>query len=155
MGVLSEHKSAAQMLREEYEAKKKPIEEEYERKRAELQATCSHTDVTDWMEEWWALGHSTGYMVQHCKNCDKEIHRRTSCHICGRTIQDDKIKKVTVETAKKAREEGQKFVLPVGGAYCTDCFSGHPPASAKKNFELATANSWGSLAKPPGKKPYK
>jgi len=120
--------SEAKNLLEEYETKKKPIDEDYQRKLSELQANCPHTKLTDWMDEWWALGHSTGYSVQHCKNCDKEIHRRTSCYICGRSIQDEEIKKFSTEMLKKAREEGKTLVLAVNGAYCANCISGHSPA---------------------------
>ena len=41
----------------------------------ELQANCKHEKSTDWMEEWWAPGHSTGMVVKQCARCGKELER--------------------------------------------------------------------------------
>ena len=41
----------------------------------ELQKECPHKN-TEWAEEWWAPGHSTGYDIQVCKRCRKIIERR-------------------------------------------------------------------------------
>lgn len=51
-----------------------------------LQATCKHERVSDWMEEWWAPGHSTGASVKHCKICNKRTHIQKTmiqCLDCG------------------------------------------------------------------------
>jgi hypothetical protein len=40
--------------------------EEYQQKLKQLQGKdCPHSDETDWMEEWWAPGHSTGRRSKH------------------------------------------------------------------------------------------
>lgn len=46
--------------------------EEFQRKVEELQGKCPHIE-TIWCEEWWAIGHSTGYAVLICKKCNKHL----------------------------------------------------------------------------------
>ena len=41
---------------------------------AELQTYCTHKNITGWIDEEWAPGHSYG-KVRVCKNCDKIIDR--------------------------------------------------------------------------------
>jgi len=55
----------------EFENLKKKHEEEIE----QLQNKCKH-DKKKWMLEWWAIGHSTGYDVLVCLNCNKNIKHR-------------------------------------------------------------------------------
>jgi len=31
---------------------------------------------TDWIEEWWAIAHPTGYQVKRCIVCNKLLERR-------------------------------------------------------------------------------
>jgi len=50
------------------------LREEFERKVKELQERCPHPE-TYWAEEWWAIGHSTGYAVRICKVCNKALER--------------------------------------------------------------------------------
>ena len=38
------------------------LEREFDRKVAILQRRCPHTK-TQWLEHWWAFGHSSGYRV--------------------------------------------------------------------------------------------
>jgi hypothetical protein len=40
-----------------------------------LQSKCKHV-VSDWMDQWWAPGHSSGIQVKVCKICDKTIETR-------------------------------------------------------------------------------
>jgi len=35
----------------------------------ELRENCPHTEISDWMDEWWAIGHSTGRKVRVCLRC--------------------------------------------------------------------------------------
>jgi hypothetical protein len=104
----------------------KPAENRYARELNALIRGCPHKELTDWMDEWWAIAHSTGYMVQQCKRCDKEIHRRTSCHTCGKEILDSDIKK----------GDGSAWNLVGGGCYCPDCFE-----KAKKNPDCRGFNN--------------
>jgi hypothetical protein len=75
------------------------LHEDYEKKLKELQETCPHEEMSDWMEEWWAPGHSTGYQVKTCNECNKILSKKTRCSncdenckpICGKEIIDDEI----------------------------------------------------------------
>jgi len=40
-----------------------------------LQEICLHHNYK-WMNEMWAIGHSTGYKVKVCLNCNKTLERR-------------------------------------------------------------------------------
>jgi hypothetical protein len=115
-----------------------PAKDQFNEELVKMQNSCSHAKLSEWIDEYWAPAHSTGYEVQHCNRCDKEIHRRTSCMVCGSKIQDEKIKQFTVEMCKKARAEGRTISLPVNGTYCIDCFNGNPPAKARSRFKQIT-----------------
>ena len=52
------------------------LTEEYESSVKKLQRTCLHKRKSAWMEQWWALGHSTGYVVRACRNCNKILERK-------------------------------------------------------------------------------
>jgi len=41
-----------------------------------LQGTCPHVAISDWTEEEWALGHSTGRRVRQCLRCEKVMEVR-------------------------------------------------------------------------------
>src|SRR3989304_5984025 len=78
----------------------------------ELRKSCKHEQVSDWSDEWWALGHSTGFQLKVCNMCEKTIHRRTSCYKCEAEIIDDAI----------IKGDGSDN-LPFGGHYCITCAS--------------------------------
>ena len=81
-----------------------------------LRASCKHEKISDWVTEWWALAHSTGFLVRYCKVCETMLHRRTRCSSyfggkqCGRIIVDDEI------------FEGDGTTFPIGGHYCKECW---------------------------------
>jgi len=54
----------------------KQLEEQFEKDVEELQNKCKHQDVSDWMDQWWAVGHTTGYQVKVCNICNKIIEKR-------------------------------------------------------------------------------
>jgi hypothetical protein len=41
-----------------------------------FERSCKHGKLSDWMEEWWAPGHSTGIMVRVCKRCGKIVESK-------------------------------------------------------------------------------
>lgn len=41
-----------------------------------LQKNCKHRKQSNWIEEWWAIGHSTGNEVKVCEFCGKVIKRK-------------------------------------------------------------------------------
>lgn len=48
------------------------LEKEFGRKIKELQRRCKHKKIK-WMDEWWAIGHSTGRKVKVCLICNKRL----------------------------------------------------------------------------------
>lgn len=49
------------------------LESEFEDKVQALRNSCSHGELTDWIEEWWAIAHPTGRLVKACKRCGKIV----------------------------------------------------------------------------------
>lgn len=41
-----------------------------------LQNKCPHEHQSEWIEVWWALGHSTGYKIKRCLDCNKQIDKK-------------------------------------------------------------------------------
>ena len=64
------------------------LEKEFDKKVKELKKICKHKNLSPWSEEWWAMGHSTGFEVKVCKRCRKIIKRRTACMNCGKVVED-------------------------------------------------------------------
>ena len=56
-----------------------------------LRESCKHEKLTDWIEEQWAPGHSTGRKVKVCKYCEK----------------------VMDESRRNNGNEGEDFLLPL------------------------------------------
>ena len=54
----------------------KQLEKEFERKVKELQDKICPHKKTKWMEQWWAIGHSTGYSVKVCLRCNKIVDKK-------------------------------------------------------------------------------
>lgn len=52
-----------------------------------LQIKCKHRKLSDWMEEWWAPGHSSGRQVKVCKFCGKIIKTKGLFDENGREIR--------------------------------------------------------------------
>ena len=44
---------------------------------AELQKKCNHPEISNWMDEWWAPGHSTGRSIKTCRICGKVVKIKT------------------------------------------------------------------------------
>ncbi len=49
------------------------LNKEYEMTLALVQKACKHEEISDWCDEWWAIGHSTGRRVKHCLHCRKRV----------------------------------------------------------------------------------
>ena len=62
------------------------LKEEFDKKVEELRKNCKHEKLSEWMEEWWAVAHPTGYMVKTCRICNQVIERKTACFSCGEEI---------------------------------------------------------------------
>jgi hypothetical protein len=67
--------------------------EKHKKEIEDLQRECKHEKISNWMDEWWAPGHSTGRSVQCCEDCNKIVHSQTPCtgsffHSCQNIIFD-------------------------------------------------------------------
>lgn len=60
----------------------KELQKEFDKKVKELQKTCKHPKISDWMEIWWAIGHSTGNECRCCKFCNFQTHTRGVESVC-------------------------------------------------------------------------
>jgi RNA polymerase subunit RPABC4/transcription elongation factor Spt4 len=85
--------------------------EQYQRDLKHLQETCPHAELTDWNEEWWAPGHSTGREVKACANCNKIVQVRRQCHVCTQWFAEEHLK------------QGDGARLAFGGWYCASCYA--------------------------------
>jgi hypothetical protein len=83
--------------------------EQYQRDLRHLQESCPHDQLTDWMEEWWAPGHSTGRKVKACTNCNKVVQARRRCQGCSGVFLEQHLK------------QGDGHLLPIGSWYCEAC----------------------------------
>jgi len=54
-----------------------------------LRATCTHDDVSDWMEEYWAAGHSTCCSIKVCASCEVVVERRGTHTVFTESSQGD------------------------------------------------------------------
>jgi hypothetical protein len=64
--------------------------EEYQQRLRQLQEKdCPHSEETDWMEEWWAPGHSAGRKVKVCANCNKVMRAKRYCERCGKEFLEE------------------------------------------------------------------
>jgi len=81
------------------------LEKEFEEKVEKLQASCKHEDVSDWIVEWWAIEHPTGWQTKVCKFCNKIVARKTCCATCGNELVED------VDVVKEV----------VSSWYCEEC----------------------------------
>lgn len=88
----------------------KELQEDFNRKVEELKKNCKHPKLSEWMDEWWAMAHSTGFEVQICEVCNTVLHRRTLCSKCSISIQDEEI-----------HEGDGTDRLPIGVYYCQKC----------------------------------
>jgi hypothetical protein len=47
-------------------------------------------ELSDWIPEYWAPGHRTGFEIKTCKRCKIVINRRTRCWHCGSWVEERK-----------------------------------------------------------------
>ncbi len=66
----------------------KKLKKEFDEKVKELRKKCPHKKLSGWCEEWWAIGHGTGFQVKSCMICNEIVKRRTTCEKCGKRTED-------------------------------------------------------------------
>ncbi len=49
----------------------KELRDKHKKEIEEFQKKCKHPEISDWMEEWWGIEHSTGRQVKVCNICEK------------------------------------------------------------------------------------
>jgi len=54
----------------------KELEEKFDKDIEKLQKNCKHKDISKWIDQWWAIGHSTGWQVKVCNICNKVVERK-------------------------------------------------------------------------------
>jgi len=54
----------------------KKLKQKYDADVKQLQESCPHPEISDWMPVQWAPGHYSGYSVKLCKRCGKTLDRR-------------------------------------------------------------------------------
>jgi len=91
----------------------KQLTEEYKKAVEELQESCKHEDVSDWMQEWWALAHSTRYSVRVCNICRKVVDRRTRCNGCSKVFNVRDLKEPTDPN------------VAINTLWCEECYPKH------------------------------
>ncbi len=100
-----------------------------------LKEECKHPEISDWMEEWWAPAHGTGFQVKTCKACEKVIARRTCCRKCGKSTEDYQMGSGT-------------HSRPIGSYYCPACVERtegeikEDEVSQKQMDELGKKGKW-------------
>ena len=85
------------------------MHERHKQELKELQDKCQHPKISDWVDEWWAPAHSTGFQVRTCEVCEKITARRTTCCKCGKVTES-------------YRDGVGTYSRPMGSHYCQDCF---------------------------------
>lgn len=87
----------------------KHLRDEYEKKLKHLQDTCKHPKVSNWVTEYWALAHGTGFQVKICEICWKTVNKKGQCLSCGKEFEGltkygmcpDCVKKLEMKRGKK------------------------------------------------------
>ena len=64
----------------------KSLQDDHEKNLKDLQSTCKHNDISNWMDHMWAAGHYSGYQVKQCNTCWKIISIKTNCNACRKEI---------------------------------------------------------------------
>ena len=55
----------------------KELREKHKKEIEEFQNKCKHPEISSWIDEWWAPGHSSGRQVKLCNICEKIIKTTT------------------------------------------------------------------------------
>ncbi len=85
----------------------KKLKKEFDKKVEELRKKCPHKKLSVWCEEWWSLGHTTGFQVKCCLVCTEIIKRKIICQKCGKWSED--------------YIDGDGKTRPMGEYFCKKC----------------------------------
>ena len=90
------------------------LKNEFDENVKKLRAECTHPDISDWIDEYWAPAHSTGYKVKICNICKKEVERIPPKSDGGHWLKgippltEKDLKKIAKEHIDKQKEEKEK-----------------------------------------------
>ena len=61
----------------------------------ELRQSCPHNIMSEWMDEWWGIGHSTGNVVRICEFCEKVVEKKGVKPVIKTKVSNDKVRNYT------------------------------------------------------------
>lgn len=107
----------------------KELKDEYDKKLKELQETCKHPKVSDWMEYEWSPCHYSGYQVKQCEICWKIVAKKTYCVACNKAIiykEDETLIACDQHLCKECSKKGKYYCFSHKQFYdnprgCTEC----------------------------------
>lgn len=74
----------------------KELYSKYQSDLEELQSSCTHELLSDWMQQEWAPGHFTGGQVKVCVRCEKIIEKEFSFTLPTSEWKDGESQKMTL-----------------------------------------------------------
>lgn len=62
------------------------LKNKYEEDLKNLQENCPHSSISDWVDEYWAPGHSTFKKIKYCRICWKTVEEKDLINLNIHTI---------------------------------------------------------------------
>ena len=88
----------------------KELKYKFDRDMEKLQASCSHKEVSDWIDVMWSPGHYTDYRIKECLICGKVLFKMKTCQGCSETYIIDTDKEDIFDClCEKCREKGNFY----------------------------------------------
>jgi hypothetical protein len=86
----------------------------HEKEIKDLQNNCEHPEDqrSEWMDHWWAIGHSSGFQVKICNFCGKQIDKKEWCGDCGNELRGN----------ERYQGDGSSIHMVHGVAWCKKCY---------------------------------
>lgn len=85
----------------------KQLRDKFEKDLEELRKKCKHSKKSDWMEQHWAPGHSTGSVVKICEICEEVVESKPGFISFEVIVGENGVSKVE-QSIKFAKEEKNK-----------------------------------------------
>ena len=91
----------------------KSLREKYEKELKDLQESCSHDDLSVWMDHMWAPVHYSGYQVKMCNICEKRMLVKVNCTNCGKEIifKDDDFVSYETHLCEDCQKKGKFYCV--------------------------------------------
>lgn len=102
---------------------KAELQAKYQRDLEMLQELCPHPAelISPWLDEYWAVAHSTGHQVKVCRYCGDEIDRKVHCQACQKELTN-------YQWIRGGYNGEDNIPSEVGGfgMYCKECWDKIP-----------------------------